>query len=61
MDTRTRLLLNDLSGAKTNLEEVSSPLTYELEVILEKINELIIFNENLQKLEEEILASLLKI
>ena len=61
MDTRTRLLLNDLRGAKTNLEEVSSPLTYELEVILEKINELIIFNENLQKLEEEILASLLKI
>ena len=61
MDTRTRLLLNDLSGAKTNLEEVSSPLTYELEAILEKINELMIFNENLQKLEEEILASLLKI
>ena len=61
MDTRTRLLLNDLRGAKTNLEEVSSPLTYELEAILEKINELIIFNENLQKLEEEILASLLKI
>ena len=61
MDTRTRLLLNDLRGAKTNLEEVSSPLTYELEVILEKINELIIFNENLQKLEEEILESLIKI
>tara|TARA_B100000989_G_scaffold148086_1_gene110342 strand:- start:1356 stop:2372 length:1017 start_codon:yes stop_codon:yes gene_type:complete len=61
MDTRSRLLLNDLRGAKTNLEEISSPLTYELEMILEKINELIIFNENLQKLEEEILESLIKI
>ena len=59
--TRSKLLLNDLKGAKINLEEISSPFPYEFEVILQKINELLIFNKNIKKLEEEILISLLNI
>ena len=61
MQTRSKLLLNDLKGAKINLEEISSPFPYEFEVILQKINELLIFNENIKKLEEEILISILNI
>ena len=48
MQTRSKLLSNDLKGAKINLEEVSSPFPYEFEVILQKINELLIFNENIK-------------
>ena len=59
MQTRSKLLLNDLKGAKINLEEISSPFPYEFEVILQKINELLIFNKNIKKLEEEILISIL--
>ncbi len=59
MQTRSKLLLNDLKGAKINLEEISSPFPYEYEVILQKINELLIFNKNIKKLEEEILISIL--
>ena len=61
MQTRSKLLLNDLKGAKINLEEISSPFPYEFEVILQKINELLIFNKNIKKLEEEILISILNI
>ena len=61
METRSKLLSNDLKGAKINLAEISSPFPYELEVILQKINELLIFTENIKKLEEEILISILNI
>lgn len=60
MKTKSMLLLNNLEGAKLNIEGISSPLTYDLELFLNKINELLIFNKNFQKLEEEILVSLLK-
>ena len=61
METRSKLLSNDLKGAKINLAKISSPFPYELEVILQKINELLIFTENIKKLEEEILTSILNI
>ena len=47
METRSKLLLNDLKGAKMTLTKINSPFPYELEVILQKINELLIFNENI--------------
>ena len=61
METRSKLLSNDLKGAKINLAKISSPFPYELEAILQKINELLIFTENIKKLEEEILTSILNI
>lgn len=61
METRSKLLLNDLKGAKMTLTKINSPFPYELEVILQKINELLIFNENIKKLELEILTGILNI
>ena len=37
IETRSKLLLNDLRGAKTAIEGISSPLTYDLNEFLEKI------------------------